>query len=474
MQGLARYYKAWVDDDITNPEQYFTLRLCYSKKYVVKKMDKDSATLHRKQLLAICPKALITLFDSGSIHFPYEERFTILQHIAFDISANTPMCFNQIGFEELGMRFVIDVDSDRLLSEEEIVKFQNVLLVTCQQYYPNREIPIRIGTAICGPRMKRAQLSTAIHFVVHIKVSVAEGQQLTYAYNLRMRADKSINMQDITIDAGIYKSGSKQVSMRMIYSSKLDTCMLCNNDTFERQACELCKSRGMIVSLFSYIPRMFTVDGVDRFKETNASFEAMVVNFSIWSDPKDIREDYKKPELDPVVPEESKKRKPEPNAVQKQTTKLFSNACFDALEEEIQKVQIGGDWVWKDLVVSDIKKYASTAGVFVDGIGSTICLYANKDHGGRKIWFSLSKKAVMTMRCGSEKHGCDKMHKDNPIQFSIPQRIANDVFGIPNVPSFDSEERNDLSAKKSQKPNQRTNDLCRHLANVYKLPAPKK
>jgi hypothetical protein len=483
--GLSKYYKAWVDDDIHDMEHYFTLRLCYKNGWVVKKFDKDESTMKRKMLLEACPRPLITLFDNGCLHFPWDGRESVLKQIAEDISVDTPMCFNQMGYEELGFRLAIDIDSERLLSDLEIEKFESVLRKTLEVYYTGKE-PIKIATSVCGPRMKNAKISTAVHFVAHIEVNILQGRQITFGYTMRMRSDPLVNMMDIVIDAGIYKPAKKMMSMRMIYSNKLDTCVQCRNDTFERQSCELCKSRGMVVSTFVYVPKFFTV-GRDQeaFDEAHKDFLSTVKTHSIWSESGDVRDDYVKPSMDPDVPDDSKKRKPsESKKTTNATKKLLTNACYEALEEQIRAVQIGGEYVWKDLIVKEVDVNAKgTAMIRVSGISSSYCLYSKTSHGSRTFYFLLNKKGIMTLRCGSDKHKCDVAHKDpeRVISFTVSQRVTNDIFGVANAPSLDTPQgiyiaptTNSSVANRQAFRQIRNADLVRHLHDVYKIPFKKK
>jgi hypothetical protein len=423
-EGFQKFYKVWVDDNLDIKEQFHTLRLCYKNKWVVHK----NSGQDYKTLFAICPNPLITLWCGGSIHFPYNQRENILKAIARDIECGTPMCFNQVAYEDNGFRLVIDVDSGRLMSPDEILQFAFLFTKTLREYYANFNTnPIPIIIEICGPRMKNLKLSTAVHFKAHVQTTMKQARQLTYAYTLRLRSDPSINMQDIVIDTGIYKVGAQMANIRMIYSSKLDPCVMCNNDTFCRQSCVLCKSRGMIVSNFTYEPKFVIIGDDDdpRFfaEYISKDYFTMVKNTSIWPEEKDKRDDYCKPSADPEVPDDSKKRKQssEPHEVSSKS-KLISNVLFDALEEELKAIQIDGKNPWKELTITSITPL-KTAGakIYVDGIGSHFCLYANKDHGTRSIWFHLSRRSVMTFRCNAESYGCENAHKDDDrvIKFTI-------------------------------------------------------
>ncbi len=470
MQGFAQYYKPWTPSRIDNLALFFTLRLCHAKKYVVKKDDKDAHTMVRKQLLAICPHPLITLFDGGSLHFPYEERNNILKHIAFDIAAGTPMYFNQIAYEKHGCRLVIDVDSDRLLCPAEIGKFGTVLATTLAAYYTAyAENPVPIVVDVCGPRMKSLKMSTGVHLIAHVDVTIQQGRQITHGFKLRAQSDPGINMQDIVIDNGIYKTKSEQMSLRMIYSNKVEKCVMCLDDTFARQACELCKSKGMVVSNFVYEPRMFMVGGQDKFDETHTDFLSILKLHSIWPEPQDVRTDYCRPVLDPEVGIETKKRKADP--MEKPSKTHVSNSDYDALEEELRNISFEDEQVWKHILVKNVerKSNSTTAQIYVDGIGSTMCLYARKDHGTRAIWFSLNKKGVLTLRCGSEVHKCSEAHKDERvIRFTISQRVTNNIFGLENPPSLDDVCSAPVSSACS-KEDSLISDKMRQLSQIYKI-----
>jgi hypothetical protein len=476
-EGFQKFYKVWVDDNLSNLKQFHTLRLCFANKWFVKNGDGQDLNPIRKNVIQLCPKPLITVWSGGSIHFPYKQRDKVLQEIARDIESGTPMCFNQLAYEDNGFRLVIDVDSGRLMLNDEIMQFAFVLTKTLREYYTNFNTnPIPIIIEVCGPRMKNLKISTAIHFKAHVSPTMEEARQLTYAYTLRLRSDPSINMHDIVIDTGIYKVGAQMANIRMIYSSKLDKCVLCNDDTFCRQSCILCKSRGLIVSNFTYEPRFVIIgddDDPSIFAEyISKDYITMVRNTSIWPEEKDKRDDYCKPIIDPEVTDESKKRKQPSVSSQVCNTKLISNVIFDALEEEFKRIQINGEHPWKDLTIKSITpQKTGGARIYVDGIGSNFCLYANKDHGSRGIYFQLSRKSVMTFRCNAETYGCDNAHKDDDrvIKFTISQRITNDIFGIPNAPSLNSPQMI-LDGKKSNK----QSEHARHLTELYNIKKTKK
>jgi hypothetical protein len=469
MEGFKAYYTYWVDSDITNQTKYFTLRYCYSKGYVIKKNDGQDKSLKREQLLNACPRPLITVWDGGSIHFPYVDRFTILKKISQDIEAGSQMFFNQIAYEKDGFRLIIDIDSKRLISEMEIQQFKNKLKENLLLYYPETDKPFDIWIQKCGPRMKDLKLSTGVHFIVHLKVNMKEARQITYGYDLRVRGDPSINMKDIEIDLGLYKPVSGEVSLRMIHSNKLDKCVMCKAETLEQQSCLMCNKRGMIVSKFCYEPLILfnNEEEVEKVKEAKKDWFSILSNNSIWPEPGDERPGYKKPDLDPEVPNDFKKRKT-PESKQTNTKIRVSNATFDFLQEEIRKFVYNSENLWKDLIVQDIKVFKTNAQIDVDGVGSSWCLYANTDHGSRHFFFSLSKKAMVTFRCNSEK--CKDVHKDpdRVIKFQIAQRVTNTIFGLQNVPLNDVFSSG-VAKKKQDIKKQQQNAQVLYLTQVYKV-----
>jgi len=208
---------------------------------------KDDRLYHKNELskaqrrnLEDCPLPRVTSFSGGNYHFPYADRDEMLRRLAMDIEEGSPMYWNQIAFDKEGegTRLVVDIDSDgRVVEDTVICRISRILWQTLKEYYPKDfdQTPIDIFVAKCGPRVKKGKLCTGIHMVCHVKVSFDQARQLIHGYKLRLDKESGLDMSGLTVDAGIYKEGSKQASIRMIYSRKVDDCPLCGGPKKERE-----------------------------------------------------------------------------------------------------------------------------------------------------------------------------------------------------------------------------------------------
>jgi len=443
------YFKPITNFDENNTEQDFSMRFAMLNHYFHRSF--DEVTAEKKSIRDKCPKPRITAFCNGSLFFPYEERHEFLKHVAYDVESNSTTYWNQIAYEEDGMRLVIDIDSEkRVLSDSEINKIGIVLWKTLSEYYTDfKSRPIEVLGSKCGPRMKKGNLSVGLHFVCHVSTTIEEAQQIIYGFKLRLLKNQWINMTGLDVDTSIYKVNARMVSLRMVYSSKIEDCVVCGNLTEKRLSCLACERRGLMVSRFNYEP-VLAVDGngsisVNHFAKLHGDFKDIIRNHSIWSEESDHRTDYCKPPLDPIftvsdndpieddtaVNGKKRKRSETPAKVPKGTPLKITDASYNLVEEYIRKINWQGQKYFDGVNVDNIviSKGNRSAQIFISGIGSSFCIYAMKDHGSNRVWFSLNKKGILTFYCNSKKkeYGCKEMER---IKFEMPLRISNMVFGI--------------------------------------------
>jgi hypothetical protein len=458
MSGLDVYYRKMEDANLKDPKSFYSMRYFQDNEYFHRKF--DEMTPEKIKIRKVCPKPRLTAFCNGSVYFPFEKRFEVLKHISYDIKTDTPLYWNQIAYEEDGFRLVIDVDSDeRVLSAVEINKMAVVLWETLKSYYPNFEkSPITVIGSVCGPRMKKGKLSTGVHFICHVDVKMEEALQIIYGYRLRLMKNNSINMKGLVVDDGIYKTKARQVSLRFVYANKLEDCICCKNITEKRMACTTCDRKGILVSKMAYQPAVcLGKDGrpsTPAFQDAHKDFLSVVHNHSIWPVESDRRTDYCKPCVDPLYTIEksfekglskSKKRKTSngsdivPGDRKKYKVSKVSNSVYEKVEEFLRDIVWNGESWWEGLCVDNIRVANSnlSAQIFVTGLGSTMCLYAKKDHGTNRLWFSLNTKGVLTLQCNSQKeeYGCKQKSR---ICFTLPKNICNTLFGVENPPAFET------------------------------------
>lgn len=499
--ALSDHYTPVVKPHINTAEEFFSYRYFTKKKYFHGKYDVLTDT--KKALLKVCPKPRITAFTQGSVYFPYEEREEILRMISYDVMSNSTIYWNQIAYDDPGegCRLVIDVDSDtRVLDNVVLEHLAKVLWKTLKAYYPDFDAnPIDIFVAKCGPRIKKSNLSTGVHIIAHVKVSIAQAKQIISGYNLRLKLDNNIDMKGLAIDAGIYKDRGNQCSLRMIYCNKVEKCPLCGDKIEKRQGCNFCNKMGEVISKATYEP-FSVVDpntgmhSKEYFHKKNTDFLQIVKNYSIWPEPGDEKHVYVKAASDPIYNEGSgsllQKRPGQLNLSTKPLKKIrATDPSYALLEEYIRDIVNDGQKLWDGISIERIglTENERMAFVYVTGLGSTNCPYAKKDHENNRIYFTLTRKGILTCYCHStkEEYGCKT--KDR-IRFPIPGHVFEKVFGIQGHPSFyktaDVEKNfsfDEFVKRQKTNPNMKVEDeedterekLLKRLSEFYQLGAEK-
>ncbi len=437
--GLAAHFSKLDNVDLTDQSRNYCLRFIRENHYFYRACENPpQAVLDMRQ----ANKCRLTSMYSGSVHFPYEARHEVLKHIAYDVQTkNTTKSFwNQMAYEDEGVRLVVDIDTSRVLSPAELDLFGTTLADTLTAYYPRStaERPIDVVCSVCGPRPKKGVQSSGVHMVCHVQTTFEQARQIIFGFKLRLHMHRTLDLQSVVVDAGIYKTNV--VNLRMIYNHKIETCPLCEDDRLRRITCSFCDRSGLATSNHVYTPfkcfQATKTGGVisdDRFRELHANALKVVTSNSIWAEDDDKRDDYTKPNLDPhhacdEQPSGQKDaggaRKRPPTA---ETTSLpQSNQAYELLRNFLWDVVFDGIKPWDGILITDIKLNAkgNSATVVVDGMGSRWCIYAKKVHNNR-IYFTINKKSMLTVHCHSDKYNCKQKSKH---VFDINQVIANYIF----------------------------------------------
>jgi hypothetical protein len=462
--SILDHYRQQVTPRLDKDDEFYSYRYFKQKKFFHGKYDEH--TPEKKMLFKLCPKPRITAFTQGSVYFPYDDREEVLKMIAYDASVGSIMYWNQIAHdvEGEGCRLTIDLDSDtRVLNKVEIYKMSRVLWKTLKAYYSDfDENPIDIFVAKCGPRIKKGNLSTGVHMICHVKVTVQQAKQIIFGLKLRLTRDDTFNMRGIEVDAAIYKEKGKQCSARMIYCNKIEKCPLCEDKVEKRQGCNFCNRMGHVISKSTYEPMscVYPKTGrhdIEYFRAKNPDFLNIVKNYSIWPEASDERTTYAKPSVDPMYtvqkaykeagPGNSTGRKRKGRSAQERKLKRVkhSDPSYTLLEEFIHNLKWKGNQWWDGIVIDNIAltENERVAWVYVSGMGCTMCPYAMKDHGDNRIWFGVTRGGWLTVYCHSKKkeYGCSD--PKNRIKFELPGRITQKLFGIKGPPGFDRPPRDD-------------------------------
>lgn len=403
----------------------------------------DRLSKGRQRNLAVCPKPRITSLIGGNYHFKYSDRDEMLRNLAKDIEEGSPMYWNQIAFdvEGEGTRLVVDIDSDgRVLDDTAVCKISKVLWQTLKEYYAKDfdEYPIDIFVAKCGPRIKKGKMCTGIHMICHVKVSFDQARQIIHGYKLRLAKEPGVNMTGLEVDAGIYKDNSHQVSIRMIYSQKIENCPLCNNKADRKMACSFCDARGLMATKKTYEPLCCInpktgEDDPAYFSAKCPDFFELVKHYSLWPEPRDSGHEFIKPVGDPVYEAKGnektgKAQKPTGAGTKRMKKIKSSDPVYTMVEEFIHDILWNGKKLWARVDVDNISLTESQrmAWISISGLDSSMCPYAMRDHGGNRMYFTLSRGGQLTVKCRSEK-GCKDKDK---IVFDLPGPLTQQIFGI--------------------------------------------
>ena len=454
---IQDHYAQVVKPRLDEEQKFYSQRYFVQKRYLHGKY--DEITPDKQHLFKLCPRPRITAFSQGSVYFPYEDREEVLRMIAYDIQTNSTMYWNQIAYlkEGEGCRLVVDVDSNtRILSNVEIHKIAKCLWQTLKAYYTNFDTrPIDIMTAKCGPRIKKGNLSTGVHIVCHVNVTLEQARQIIYGLLLRLHADHTFDMKGLDLDDGIYKSKAQQCSMRMVYCHKIEKCPLCEDTIERRQSCDFCGRRGEVISKSSYEPLCAVdprtgQDSPEYFGSKNENWLALVHNYSIWPEEDDMRDDYVKPMTDPEYTVQKRYQKEMKTSGEvrghhgsrrnrnKPLKKLRGNdPSYELLQEWLHQLEWKGKRWWQGIDINRIEltENKRLAWVFVTGMGSTFCPYVMRGHTSNRIWLSVSRKGVLTFYCHSKK---DTRCGDtkNRVRFDLPGRIPQQLFKLSGPPSL--------------------------------------
>jgi hypothetical protein len=437
--GLADFFKPVQPEDTTCPGRFYAMRYFTDHDLLYRKYDPYTSA-EKRLLMTTCPGPRMTSFMNGSVFFPYSNRTAVLERVAMDIKSDTPSYWNQIAYDtpEEGCRLAVDIDSTRVIPHDEVASFARVLWSTLQHYFAATDgAPIPIMVSTCGPRLKKGVLSTGIHMVCHVRVSIEQARQILLGFEMRLVADPGIDTSRVEVDSSIYKPGARMVSLRMVYSSKIENCPVCQNMTERRLACSACATRGVAISAFTYKP-VFAVDWetgapcTELFLRTHRTFLEVVRNHSLWPEAAaEQRRDYRLPAGDPPcggVPSRVRRLPSAANAPADDRAALL-------VEEAVRRLQHppSADYPWPSVTISRVRVLSPRrAHVYVDGIGSTRCLYAEKDHGSNRVWFVLHRNGDLVLYCHSKKaeNSCQSKPR---IRFRVPQSIVQHVFGIPVI-----------------------------------------
>jgi hypothetical protein len=434
--GLAQFFRPVEDEDTDKPDQFHAMRLIKHEQFLYRKYN-DHTTRETRLMREACPGPRLTTFLNGSVYFPYDRRDHVMEQVARDIEVDSPAYWNQIAYDVPGegCRLAVDLDGTRVVPVHEVAAICRVLWSTLRLYYPDGPgIPLMVST--CGPRLKKGVLSTGVHIICHVRVTIEQARQILFGFEMRLVADRTIDTSGLEVDASIYKVKARMVSLRMVYSSKIEPCPVCQNTIERRLACQACAMRGVSVSTYTYQP-VFAVAWAtghpctELFHATHTTFDDVVASHSLWpGSAEQPRADYTIPVGDPVCSVgacATVRRIP--------AHRLEDDGVSVVVEEGLRRLEhssVNGA-PWPSVTVTGVRVVsARKAHIFVDGVGSTRCLYADKTHGSNRVWFILHRTGELVLYCHSKKAEYTCQSKER-IRFHLSLDVVRKVFGVPVI-----------------------------------------
>jgi hypothetical protein len=433
----------------------------------------------KRKVIAIMepkPALRITSFRGGSYYFQSSDMPTVLNLMAQDAAQDLPMYWNQIANSD-EMRFVIDVDTDkRVFSPYEIVHLCKVLRTTMGVYFTNiSEKPIPIFVAKCGPRLVKESLTTRLHIVCHVHVSLKEARQLAHDFHMRLKNDIDFNMDGVEVDPAIYKDREdRTLSLRMVYSSKLEKCPLCEDDMYNRTLCNFCNRFGRVESCSNYEPYLILHSNGDVDKEFMkkrfADYKTIFQDFSIWATSSDHRNDFHIPEYVSLWQNDKKRNSVEKKSQNQDRRKItpINNPYVERLEKTIRRISLDGQRRWEgvyiDSIVDRSTKNIPRAVVSVSGMGCTYCHYVRRNHNNNRIFFILETSYIIH-RCHSKNHTCGGEDPNRLIMFPVQPSLIRGVLGLDPPPRSIQHSR--FSIRSKSKMNLSTKELRKRRKQLF-------
>lgn len=392
------------------------------------------------------PLPFFTSYAGGTVTMPFTLRQRSLQHIAYDLQTESTSYWNQIAHEACGERFVVDLDAhDRVLTDSEIHTLAVLLHRGLRDHYTDHATqPILLAVSKCGPRLKKKRLSTGLHFVAHVRVSHDQAKQIIFGFNILLKLHK-FPMQGLTVDTSIYRDRSHTLSLRLVYSHKIDPCPICDNG-IQKTTCIFCDHRGSVISKHTYKP-VALLDGTGEhnpslFDERHQDFYTLLCTHSIWPEPNETRTDFTRPDGEALytiaLPQAEAPHRPTGMTATQYQRRLKASAlpathpAYTQLTHTIQNLQHNHKKLWPKVVIQTIEVAEDKHRAFIEleshSLGCSFCPYAMKDHGGNRIYFQLIKPGRLTVFCRSEKaeYGCKKKER---IVFTIPSTLTAEIMG---------------------------------------------
>lgn len=378
----------------------------------------------------------LTSFIGGKGSIPIDKYDQFLTKFTQDIQAGNLVFFNQIAHRH--MRLFVDIDATIVLNQSQIHHLGLLLHSTLLEYYGKS---ISIMCSVCGPKPKKGQLCTGVHFVAHVTVDVDQARQLTHAYRLKVLSN-GFKEEEVEVDPNVIRNESG--SLRMIYSYKLEKCPVCKElEKMHRWACTGCKGRGEVIPKKVYEPYYAIVDGKlneESFNLHHNTFSKIVHAYSIWPVEGEDRSDFAIPPSHEKFSVEkkskggggTKKGKAHPNPM------VVRGECpCPFLMFKIREYKYKGERPWKDVMFGGYKSTDKGTAVYIQltGNGARTCLYAKPGsiyiHKSNHTYFIVFRDGLVIHKCHDCTNKSGKKKGKEMIKFYLPKHSVEAFFTQP-------------------------------------------
>ena len=398
------------------------------------------------------------MFIGGICDWPYsiENASHVLDIIAQDrqqkilVEGFNNQYYNQIGYEQNGIRFVVDIDCKLALQDDDILNIVQCVNFVLYRYF---RVAVDVFVSRCGPRPKMLNnefyTKDGLHLIAHVCVTISQSVQMLHSISQYMQRQYPALHQKIDLDNNIYRRANGSVSARLLYSSKHIECNDCWLDQGVRlDVCRHCyrgKLRGSpkLPIMYTYYDQPRNRIQVD-FQKTHISPLMTLKNHSVWClNPKKERSyRFQIPQGFSLATDHhsittsllnQKKRKQlfantaKRNKKAKNTDKHLSipDSLFQALVRHIY-IQFPGLYNQGSIQMTSAKLYGTQqVNIYLN---SKVCFHLKRTHTSSKIWLCLHKRKLntLTMRCFS-----DKMHhKRVEFRLKIEPHVYNAIWNL--------------------------------------------
>ena len=392
----------------------------------------DELTDRKRQVLCTNDRPYLTSFMNGSVHCPLAFLESIFITAGLDVQLRQTSFWNMIAYEDDGVRLCVDIDSERVVEEDEIKLLTELFYRATSSYYDQLEDnDISMYTSKCGPRLKRGGLSTGIHIVGHVCSTLQQSLQIISTFK-KLLLQNDFNMTGIVVDDGIYKQKARSCSLRMLYSSKIEKCPLCSSSV-SALLCELCHGKGRVIPSAVYLPFCsYDRHGFEYQTQVYSGIVTHIRNHSIWPlASTERRTDFHIPVgVQAIEPIEN--RRSRVARFERSSEKYASVAALEKIQYFLSHTLMDGRTPWKNIQISKVMYSHNERSciVNVSGDNARMCPYTTKkEHNSSCVWFRFVKSGFCYVHCFSRKNKLCEEPVDR-VKLIVPSVLSKLIFNV--------------------------------------------